>query len=937
MVKKYATPFFFGLTLCLPGIGARAAQPAEDSVIRRVSTSQHLPAAASRILPLKDTVPVLFGTQSGVTMLQSYGIVRYDDIRSMPVTQLENSLYGKLAGLYLLQTSIEPGQDAATASIRGTGPLIVIDGVPRSITSIDPEQIASVSLIKDALGTAMYGMRGENGVLLITTKHGYNGKKRISFTAQSAIQQQLKRPKFLKAFDYASLYNEALLNDGKQPVYSAADLEAWRTGSDPFGHPDVDWYNTVLKEQAGMQRYNLNIAGGNRTARYFVDLDYLNQQGYFITDSKNTYPTNNFYKRYVFRTNIDVDLTKTTLVNLNVFGRIRNGNEPGSETSGIYSSILRTPNNAYPVLNRNGSLGGNAEYTDNIYGQAVRSGYRPNYNRNLSIDLSVRQRLDAILPGLFIKGLASFNGYYDEAINRNKSFAVYKVTPNPLTGDTTISRIGTDGTQANSAANTAENRQAYTEFQVGYDSTFGAHHVSIVGLYFRDTYTNAKQLPLINSSFSARASYDYAQRYLLEFTMAYSRNNMYSRKQWGYFPAVGIGWNIAKENWFREALPSIGTLKLRGSYGLTGNSSNAGYYTYLQFYTQDNSYALGNPATSYTGMSEAALANPSLTWEKAKKLNVGLDVSLLQDKLQFTAEYFNVRRSDLIMRRGTNASTIIGNTLPMQNIGASTYSGVEISADYHSRVGQLGYYVNANVSFIRSRVDNMDEVSRRYSWNERTGMPVGQNFGLVADGFYNTKDDLDNSPTLDGYTPVLGDIKYKDLNGDGVINVFDERAIGSTKPQVYYGVNMGLNWKGFDLSMVWQGVMNRYVFLTGANTYEFQNSGKGQAMEHHLERWTPATAATATYPRLTVGTNVNNHRNSTFWLKDAKYLRLKNLELGYTLPQDWVRFTRLGSIRAFANGYNLLTITPLDRVDPESYQGAYPNQRIYNFGVNIQL
>jgi hypothetical protein len=216
-------------------------------------------------------------------------------------------------------------------------------------------------------------------------------------------------------------------------------------------------------------------------------------------------------------------------------------------------------------------------------------------------------------------------------------------------------------------------------------------------------------------------------------------------------------------------------------------------------------------------------------------------------------------------------------------------------------------------------------------------MPVGQNFGLVADGFYNTKDELDNLPALDGYTPVLGDIKYKDLNNDGVINVFDERAIGSTKPQVYYGVNMGLSWKGFDLSMVWQGVMNRYIFLTGNNTYEFQNSGKGQAMEHHLGRWTPATAATATYPRLTVGTNVNNHRNSTFWLKDAKYLRLKNLELGYTLPQDWVRHTRLSSIRAFANAYNLLTFTPLDRVDPESYQGAYPNQRIYNFGVNIQL
>lgn len=939
MMKKYATFFFLGMTALAP-LASQAGATAADTSDRKVPAPQSLPAPGGG-LPLRDTVPVLFGMQSSAKLLQSYGIVYNDALRNIPVTSVENALYGKLAGLSLAQTNLAPGEDGAAMSLRGAAPLVVVDGVPRTITSIDPEQIASVSVLRDALATAMYGARGADGVILIQTKHGYNGKKRISFTAQTAVQQMLETPQFLGAYDYARLYNEALANDGRPPVYTQADLDAWKNGSDPYGHPDVDWYDKVLKDQAGMQRYNLNISGGNRISRYFVDLDYLNQQGYFITDPNNTYKTNNFYQRFGFRSNVDVELTRTTLLNLSLAGRIRNSNEPGATTATIFSNILSTPNNAYPVENFDGSLGGNNDYQNNIYGQTVRSGYRPGYNRNLMADLNVTQRLDDWLPGLYVRGAFSLNTYYDENLNRSKSFAVYNVIPRPGQ-DTLVNKIGTDGQQSNSSSIAGDYRQAYTEFLIGYDSTFGSHHVGVTAVGFRDSYTSARDLPLVNASIALRANYDFEERYLLEIAMSRSYNNMYHPgNRWGYFPAAGIGWNIAKEGWFRAAVPAISILKLRASYGMTGSTSGAGYYRYLQYFNTTTSYNFGNPSTSASAITEGLLANPGLTWEKTSKLNIGVDVSALHDRLEFSAEYFRNRNTDLLMMRGDNASGIIGNTLPLENIGETVYKGVELTAGFNGQAGALGYFVKGNLSFLQSRMEEMQEVRRAYDWNRRTGQPVNMLFGYVADGFYQNGDEILKGPFPEGYSPVPGDIRYRDLNGDGTINLLDERPIFNDKPYFFYGLSAGLSWKGLDLNMTWQGTGNRDVYLSGSNVWEFLNTslngGPGQAQETHLGRWTPQTAATATYPRLTVNGNVNNHRASTFWVKDGSYLRLKNLELGYTLPQRWVSHLKLASIRAFASGYNLLTFTPLKNMDPEALFRGYPNQRILNFGMNIQL
>ncbi|RZK01513.1 MAG: SusC/RagA family TonB-linked outer membrane protein, partial [Flavobacterium sp.] len=365
------------------------------------------------------------------------------ELKSYPTPQVGLMLYGKLPGLYVVQNNFQLGSDEPNISLRGRSPLIVIDGVPRSYLSIDPEQIESVTVIKDALGTSLYGMKAADGVLLVTTKRGVNIPKQITVTSQFGIQQQIERPNFLDAHNYASLFNEALANDGRQAIYSATDLDNYKNDTNPFTHPNVNWVDQILKNTAAVSRQNINARGGSNTTRYFVDLDYLYQDGFIKEDRNiNTYETNNSFKRFSFRSNIDIDLTKKTLLSLNLFGRLRNGNQPGATSASIYNAFLTTPNNAYPLFNENGSLGGNTEFQNNLYGMAIKSGYRPSVNRNLGADVSLTQKLDQFVPGLYASGLVSFNSYYNETINRSKTFAVYTPIVNTTTGETTYRTIG---------------------------------------------------------------------------------------------------------------------------------------------------------------------------------------------------------------------------------------------------------------------------------------------------------------------------------------------------------------------------------------------------------------------------------------------------------------------------------------------------------------
>ncbi|GEP94014.1 SusC/RagA family TonB-linked outer membrane protein [Chitinophaga cymbidii] len=896
------------------------------------------PAAPDSIPPETDSLrQVLFVPQQQHRLVQSTSEIRTPQLEKTTSASFGGLLAGHLAGLYATQSTGEPGNDLYSLLLRGQTPFVLVDGTPQQINYINPEQIESITLLKDALATAMLGMRGARGALNITTKRGVKGKQQISFKAMAGIQQAIRQPEFLNAYDFARLYNEALANDGKAPVYSAEALDAYRTQSDPSRYPDVNWQNEILKPQTSFQRYDLTVSGGGDAARYFVNLDYLDQEGMFKTASFNKYNTNADYKRYTFRSNVEMDLHKMLTANINVFGQIHNMNQPGATTESIFSNFLATPNNAYPMLNSDGSLGGNSDYANNIYGQSVLSGYRPSTSTDFKADLALKGNLDNVVKGLWIRGTASYKTFLTETINRSKALVVYQKISEPGHEDV-YQQFGTTGDQSNSGSISFREMQFYTELALGYTRQINEHGLEVLVLANNDHRRFGNELPQYFRGLSGRISYNFRGKYLAELAAGYNGTNRYpSGSRYGLFPAVGASWVISKESFLSRQAAWLDDLRLSVSYGKTGNALDAGYFAYNQYYASGGSYNFGNTQTAAPGIVEGDIANPYLTWEKADKFNAGISGALFSNRLSFNVEYFSNKFYDLLQTRGASAA-MAGMTFPMENLGINRYTGVDLQLLYQGGKGSFTYFVAPNVSLLQSKVVFSDEVFRPYGWMERTGMPVGQRFGYIAEGLYQSDAEIGSSPQPAGYTPVPGDIRYKDLNGDNIINEFDQAAIGTTKPMMYYGITIGAGWKGFDISALLQGVENRDLLLTGNGQWEFQSAGRSQAYAHHLGRWTPGTAATATYPRLSIGANPNNHQTSSYWIKSGDYARLKNLEVGYTLPSHLVRRVRVGSVRVFFNATNLFTLTSLEGVDPEASNLAlYPIQKVLNAGIHIKL
>ncbi len=859
------------------------------------------------------------------------GVLYNETIVKMPVTSFRNALTGRLAGVYTVQNSGAPGSDGVFLSLRGISPMVMIDGIPRNLTIFDLEEIESVTVLKDAVSTAMLGVRGSAGVLSVTTRKGQAGKQQVSFTAQTGIQRSLKFVQPLNAYDYARLYNEALTNDGLAPTYTDADLQAYKDHSDPYGHPDVDWRNELFKNSSRFDRYTLSFGGGSQTAHYFVALEHINQTGFLRTNPNNKYNTNNDFKSYVIRSNVDVNLDKHLTVGLNLLGRILNGYQPGAGTNSLLFGIMNTPNNAYPVFNPDGSLGGSLVNQANLYGLSVRSGYQLNYKRDALADLYLRRSLDDITKGLWIRGTLSFNATLSQNSDRGKSFASYK-----WNGGNNYTKFRNDGTQANNTYIEYQGRQSYVEFALGYERTFGNHGINAVVLANKDNVVDGANLPLTYQGVSGRVAYDWKKKYVAEVTVGYNGSNRYPEgTRLRAFPAVGLSWNVQEEDFLKQ-LTWVNQLKVYGSFGRTG-WDRAGYFNYRQYYFDGPGYTYGTSASGTTTIREQVLSNPNVDYEKAHKLNAGVEGTFLNNRLSVKAEYFSTKLYDLLMQRGKN-STIIGNTYPDENIGQYRLSGVELTAGWQATAGKLQYFVNANASTLQTKVLFQDEVNQPYEWMKRTGRAVGTLFGYTATGLYQSQDEINKSATIDGYTPHPGDIRYKDFNGDGVINQFDESPIAGNKTPLYFGFNTGVSWNGFDISALVQGIVNRDIVLTGLSEWEFQlNNGYGQAFQHHLNRWTPENAATATYPRLTAGVNVNNHLLSSYWVHNGNYARLKYVELGYSLPQSLIKKVRLSTVRVFFNATNLFTIAAYDRVDPEVFGTAYPNQRMINTGINIKF
>lgn len=886
-----------------------------------------------------EVINLLNKTQRKSTLLQATATVTNEQLVTTPAPSFLQALPGKIAGLYTRQRSGVQGTDNPESVIdfrvRGQVPLILIDGVPRDFASIEPESIESITILKDALATVMFGQRSSSNIINVTTRRPVASPLKLSFTAQHGLQNFINKTKTLGAANYAILYNEARNNDGLTPVYNAQDIIAYRNGTDPLFHPDNDFNKMFINKASTLDRYNLNIASGNETAKFYVALDYQNEGGFFNTADLNTYSTNSGVNRYIIRSNVDINLNKNLNLALNIFGRIQNANQPGSGTTNVINAITYTPNNAYSIFNPDGSLGGNNNFSNNIYGMLNNAGYTQATSRDLSSDLIITQKLDDILKGLWGRVNVSYTNTIDQSVNRSKSFAVYNLGIS--TGAPIYAQIGTNTNQPNTLSLSSRRTYTYGKVSLGYDKVFGNHAFNLLALADNQATTINLNLPATYTNFAGNATYNFKEKYFAEGALSYAGHNRFMPgNRYGWFYAAALGADLAKEDFLKD-VKWLNTLKPRVSYGKTGKA-NVGYYVYDQYYESGGTsaaYYFGATPTVARYYQEMALANPNATWEKANKLNVALDVAMFNNKLNVTGMYFNDKHSDLMQNRG-NSIQIIGQEYPAENVGKNRYSGFETNLTWRGNTRNLSYFVSGNLSTMQSKVLFQDEVLRPYDYQRRTGLPVLQPFGYIAEGFFQSQDEINTSPTVDGYTPIPGDIRYRDLNGDGVINQFDITAIGTQKPLMFYGLTTGISIKGFDLSVSIQGVANRDI-ATGAFEYEFQNSGNSQAFEHHLNRWTPTNADKATYPRLSIGTNTNNQSASSFWVHSADYLRIQNVDFGYTLPKRMVERIKLAGVRVFANGFNLYSFDKMKYKDPEGYNSVFPIRRTFNLGFNVKL
>ena len=837
-------------------------------------------------------------------------------------------------------------------SARGQSPVAIVDGVERDLYSIDPEAIESVTIQKDALSKMFLGMRSSRGALIITTKNpDAKGGFHLSLTGKFGISSALKSgPNPLSAYQYAYLLNEALLNDGKSPLYTYDDFEAYRNGTSPYLHPDVNWKDAIMNNSTTSQAYNLNVTGGGRVAQYFVSLGYYSENGLFKTSDANSYNTNFKYNRYLITSKVNINVTDEFKVSMSLMGRIEEGNQPGGISGTGYSDLLsnvwQTPNNAYPVLNPNGTYGGNASYTQNLYAQTTGSGYISSNTRDVVGTINLKYDFDKLVRGLSVGATGNISSQVRNAIVRTKQAQVFQYSITQQ-GNEAYDKYGDVSSQTNSYRSVSTYQYMYGKMYVDWERQFGMHGVKASLWGDTRTILNNYDLPMIPSNIGQKVEYNYDNKYFAQAAVTESYYNRYDNgRRWGTFWAVGLGWDISKEK-FMEA-SKIDQLKLRATYGHTGNGiDNAGYFSYLKRYNEDGGFWYSNGTSMSNGgsVSEISpLANTLLTWEKGRKVNVGLDLTLLKNRLTLSADYYNDYYYDILQSRGKSIE-LLGIAYPAENIGKTRYYGLETQLSWQDHIGKVNYYVSANWSMEQNKRLFMDEQYVPYDYLKMTGQPTGTIYGLVATGFLTAKDIADGYPVMNGFNNIqAGDVKYKDMNGDGEINEFDRTVIGGDKPTCYFGIDLGFEWKGLEVTALIQGAYNRDLYNSDRTLLEgFQVIGQsyGQAYTNLLNRWTPETAETATYPRLTAGGNMYNYGNnwnSSLFVQNGNYIRLKNATVSYKLPENFCR-NYLGGLRVkiFVQGQNLLTWSRTRLQDPEVTFTSYPLQRTITTGINLNF
>jgi TonB-linked SusC/RagA family outer membrane protein len=915
-------------------------------------------------LVLENIVVVGYGTQKKVSLVASISSIDTKEISRMATTSVSNAISGRIPGIITRQTSGEPGFEAAKIYVRGmsswvnNAPLILVDGVERDINSVNPSDIESFSILKDASATAVYGVKGANGVILINTKRGKSGKPQITFRTETAILNSLSQRNYIDGYEYALLMNEGKTNSGiTTGLWTEEELEKFRTGSDPYLYPNVDWVSEVLKPTSAQNINNLSVSGGNDIVRYYINVGYSYQDGIYRQDTSNDFNTNAVVNRYNYRSNIDINLTKDLAIDLGIGGIIDDRNYPGAGAAGILDGLRDTGPIAFPKLNPDGSIAGINMYVgSNPWGQATQSGYSDEHLSTIQSTFGAKWDLSTLITkGLSIKGRFSFDFYHANKALRYKVFGVKEYLGKNELGED-MYNVNREEQGMGYSIGQNSNRSIYMDLGLNYDRTFGDHYVSGLLLFNRRSHDNLSagttiaNLPARNQGIASRLTYNYVQRYFLEFNAGYNGSENFPKgKRMGFFPAVSLGWLVSNESFWNNN-SFVSNLKFRASHGKVGNDNVGGArFLYLTSMNKNNGdqYAVwGTDHIRENSITEAQMGYNNVTWETATKTNLGFDLGLWNGRITLQTDFFNENREGILIQRQSvpSATGFQGASILYGNLGVANNKGMDGLLEIKTRTSSgLFYSFRVNATYAHNEIVKNDRPTPLYPNLSELGHPIGQNFGLVALGFFETQEEADNwlDQSALGGRPGPGDIKYADVNENGIIDVSDTKAIGYPRtPEFMFGFGGTLEYKGIDFSAFFSGATNTSVFFEGRSFYPFDN-GMGYFnifQEYYDNRWIPnADNSHAKYPRVIDGPNVQTNRRSTVWLQDASYLRLKNLEIGYTLPKNWVKAIKLSDLRVFVNGTNLYTWDKINHtIDPES-DNWYPIQRAFNFGLSVNF
>lgn len=934
---------------------------------------------------LEEVVVVGYGEQKKLTVTGAITSVSGEDLVKAPVAGISNALIGMSSGLQAVQNSGEFGADKATIYIRGMAtlngsgrsPLILIDGVEReTYNTLDPNEIESINILKDASSTAVFGVRGANGVILITTKQGKIGPPAVNFTANTAAIQPTVLPDYVGSYEYAILRNEASENSGKTPAFTEEDIRLYKTGEDPIFHPSKNWIDEMIKPFSFQQSYNANISGGTEKLRYFTSLGYFNQSGGYQEPEQGLgFPYKHSYDKYNVRMNFDFNPVKDLSISIKLGNQITDNSIPNGGAWGALDKAANRPPMTSPAFvdgkyieRVEGLPAGVPNF--NPWGQAgptsTNGAFTTNdYSSTVNTNLLIKYNLDKVTPGLSVRAMGAYDSYYlkRQVINKGENFPAWTIIKDDNAPQGYVmfqsSEAGPYTSASESVGDANKWRKLYTEAAFDYKRTFGgAHNITglILGQFERAVDPNLEyKLPHTYLGLVSRVTYDYKNRYLSEFNMGYNGSeNFPEGKRFGFFPSVSLGWVASNEPFFPEN-EFFSFLKIRGSYGEVGNDKIGGSrYLYLNGpyslvsspYQQVVFGEAGTNMASYQMYWEGKLGNQDVTWERAKKLDIGTEMRFLSDRLSFTGDYFQEKRDNILWSLHT-VPELVAATLPAANIGKVENHGYELELGWDDKIGSVGYWLKGAYSFARNKIIFQDEPDFEYEWMQRTGRPIDQYFGLTFEGFYNTLEELQDAPESQWATGglKLGDMKYKDLNGDDKITTDDMGPVGySNWPEVTYNFSGGFTWKGFDLSVLFQGTDNVSVSFSSAAAYPF-TADWGGAQKWHMERWSPeryANGEKISFPRVELSPDKqHNYQPSSFWVQDASYLRLKNLELGYRFTAKALQRLGLNSMRIYVSGNNLLTWDNLKYgKDPDARElwgRVYPPMRVFNGGVNFQF